>query len=49
MKTVLCGILLNGKERDGEDFDKEHGVPNVISKSLDKLGISYTIEEVELT
>lgn len=49
MKTVLCGILLNGEEKDKNDFDKKHGVPNLISKSLDKLGISYTIEEVELT
>lgn len=49
MKTVLCGILLNGEEKDKNDFDKKHGVPNLISKSLDKLGIPYTTEEVEPT
>lgn len=42
MKTVLCGFYLNGYSKD----EDQYGVPNIISESLDKLGIPYTIEEV---
>ena len=52
MKTVLYGFCLNGQDKyRGEDRDymTEWGVPNIISESLDKLGIPYTIEKVSFS